>query len=88
MTIHIKYGLIGATAALAMMIGGSATAKEWKPKQITIVVPHSLGGRQERLTRAITSVWAKHLKIKLKILPKWALRAGSGSIISNSKKLP
>ncbi len=77
MTIHIKYGLIGATAALAMMIGGSATAQEWKPKQITIIVPHSLGGGQERLTRAITSVWAKHLKIKLKILPK---RGSSGRV--------
>ena len=67
MTIHIKYGLIGAAVALALVIGGSVKAAEWKPKQITVVVPHSLGGGQERLTRAFLSVWAKHLKIKFKI---------------------
>ena len=76
MTTLTRYGLIGATAALAMMIGGPASA-EWKPKQITVVVPHSLGGGQERLTRAIASVWSKHLKIKLKILPK---RGSSGRV--------
>ena len=77
MTVHIKHALIGATAAFAMMIGGSATAGEWKPKQITVVVPHSLGGGQERLTRAFTSVWAKHMKTDFKILPK---RGSSGRV--------
>ena len=60
-----------------MMIGGSAKAGEWKPKQITVVVPHSLGGGQERLTRAFTSVWAKHMKTDFKILPK---RGSSGRV--------
>ena len=77
MTVHIKLALVGATAAFAMMIGGSATAGEWKPKQITVVVPHSLGGGQERLTRAFTSVWAKHMKTDFKILPK---RGSSGRV--------
>ncbi len=76
MTIYIKHGLISVAAVIALLIGGTANA-EWKPKKITVVVPHSLGGGQERLTRAITSVWAKHMKTEFKILPK---RGSSGRV--------
>ena len=31
------------------------------PKEITIVLPHSLGGGQDRLTRALVKVWSKKL---------------------------
>ncbi len=76
MNTYFKYGLISIAASVAMLAGLPAEAA-WKPKQITIVVPHSLGGGQERLTRAIASVWEKHLKTKFKILPK---RGSSGRV--------
>ncbi|MEQ8194792.1 MAG: tripartite tricarboxylate transporter substrate-binding protein [Rhodospirillales bacterium] len=68
-------GLLAA-ASLTVLTSTPAHA-EWKPKEITIVVPHSLGGGQERLTRAFASVWEKHIGTKLKILPK---RGSSGRV--------
>jgi len=76
MRTYLKYGFISVAAAVATLAGTPAEAA-WKPKQITIVVPHSLGGGQERLTRAIASVWSKHLKTKFKVLPK---RGSSGRV--------
>ncbi len=65
-------GALGLSAALT-----TPAAAAWKPKEITIVLPHSLGGGQDRLTRALVKVWSKKLGTKLVIKPK---RGASGRI--------
>ena len=63
-------------AALVMGSGLSVSAisavqaAEWDPKKVTIVVSHSLGGGQDRASRALVNVWAKHFGGKLEVLPK------------------
>ncbi|MFQ5960803.1 MAG: tripartite tricarboxylate transporter substrate-binding protein [Candidatus Methylomirabilales bacterium] len=64
-------------ASLPMVSMSHAVAAEWNPKKITLVLPHSLGGGQDRLTRALIKVWAKHLGTKLEVLNK---RGASGRI--------
>ena len=59
-----------SAAVLSMVALSAAQAGEWKPKQVTIVLPHSLGGGQDRLTRVLVKVWAKKLGTKLKVLNK------------------
>ena len=59
-----------SAAVFSMVALSAAQAGEWKPKQITIVLPHSLGGGQDRLTRVLVKVWAKKLGAKLKVLNK------------------
>lgn len=62
---------IGALAATALAFGAGAPAQAaWNPDKITIVLSHSLGGGQDRLTRAFSKVWSKHLKAKLTVKPK------------------
>jgi tripartite-type tricarboxylate transporter receptor subunit TctC len=80
MTIRLKTSLIGFTAAAFFAIGvaGSAPAKaEWNPKKVTIILPHSLGGGQDRLTRALMKVWEKHLGATIDMKPK---RGASGRV--------
>ena len=74
--------LVGLTAATlvgaGMALGGAPAADAaWSPKKITIVLSHSLGGGQDRLTRAFTKVWSKHLGAKITVKPK---RGASGRI--------
>ena len=57
-----------SAAVFSMVALSAAQAGEWKPKQVTIVLPHSLGGGQDRLTRVLVKVWAKKLGTKLKVL--------------------
>jgi tripartite-type tricarboxylate transporter receptor subunit TctC len=66
-----------SAAVVSMVTLSAVQAGEWKPKQVTIVLPHSLGGGQDRLTRALVKVWAKKLDTKLKVLNK---RGASGRI--------
>ena len=66
-----------SAAVISMVALSAAQAAEWKPKQITIVLPHSLGGGQDRLTRVLVKVWAKKLGTKIKVLNK---RGASGRI--------
>lgn len=47
-----------------------ALATDFPPKQITIVMTGSIGGGQDRLTRAFARIWERHLGAKLKVLPK------------------
>ncbi len=58
-----------AAAGVAFAAGAPAQAA-WQPKKITIVLSHSLGGGQDRLTRAFSKVWSKHLGAKLTVKPK------------------
>ena len=70
---HSKFvGLTAATLVGAGMALGGAPAADaaWSPKKITIVLSHSLGGGQDRLTRAFTKVWSKHLGAKITVKPK------------------
>ena len=46
-------------------------------QRLFVVLPHSLGGGQDRLTRVLVKVWAKKLGAKLKVLNK---RGASGRI--------
>ncbi len=75
----IGFAAVAAITAASMHIAGvsNARAAEWKPKKITLVLPHSLGGGQDRLTRALIKVWAKHLGAKIKVQNK---RGASGRI--------
>ncbi len=66
-----------SAAVFSMVALSAAQAAEWKPKQVTIVLPHSLGGGQDRLTRVLVKVWAKKLGTKIKVLNK---RGASGRI--------
>ena len=56
--------------ALSLATTVSVQASEWKPKTVTVLSPHSIGGGQDRLTRALVKVWAKHLGSKMKVYPK------------------
>ena len=47
-----------------------ATASDFPPREVTIVMTGSIGGGQDRLTRAFAKVWERHLGAKLKVLPK------------------
>ena len=70
---HLKLaGLAAGTVAAAGLVFGVATPAQadWQPKNITIVLSHSLGGGQDRLTRAFSKVWSKHLGAKLTVKPK------------------
>jgi len=75
----IGFAAVAAITAGSMHLAGvsEAQAAEWQPKQITLVLPHSLGGGQDRLTRAFVKVWSKHLGAKIKVLNK---RGASGRI--------
>ncbi len=64
-----------AIAAFVAIAGMSITAvskarAEWNHKKVTIVLSHSLGGGQDRTTRALSKVWSKHFGAKLVVLPK------------------
>ena len=59
-----------ALAAVALLAAASIHAAEYPPRQVTIVMTGSIGGGQDRLTRAFAKVWEKHLGAKLKVLPK------------------
>ena len=69
-------GTVAATA-LALHMSAPAQAADWQPKQISIVLSHSLGGGQDRLSRAFTKVWSKHMGAKMTVKPK---RGASGRI--------
>lgn len=59
-----KRTFCGALAATAMLFaGGAAQAQEWKPEQITIILPHGVGGGQDRQTRELGAVWSKYLGV-------------------------
>ena len=80
MTIGLKTSLISFTvvAFFAVSVIGAAPANaEWNPKKVTIILPHSLGGGQDRLTRALMKVWEKHLGAKIDMKPK---RGASGRV--------
>ncbi len=68
-----------AISAASLSVAGvsNAQAAEWNPKKITLVLPHSLGGGQDRLTRALVKVWSKHLGSKIEVLNN---RGSSGRI--------
>lgn len=66
----IARALSGALAAAGLLAAASIHAAEYPPRQITIVMTGSVGGGQDRLTRAFAKVWEKHLGAKLKVLPK------------------
>ena len=57
-------------ASALIGVASPAMAADFPPKQITIVMTGSVGGGQDRLTRAFAKVWEKHLGAKLKVLPK------------------
>ena len=59
-----------ALAAVALLAATSIHAAEYPPRQVTIVMTGSIGGGQDRLTRAFAKVWEKHLGAKLRVLPK------------------
>ena len=75
----IGLAAVAATVTASMQIAGvsEARAAEWSPKKITLVLPHSLGGGQDRLTRVLIKVWSKHLGAKIVVLNK---RGASGRI--------
>jgi len=75
----IGFAAVAAITAASMHLAGvsEARAEEWQPKKITLVLPHSLGGGQDRLTRAFIKVWSKHLGFKIEVLNK---RGASGRI--------
>ena len=80
MNYKLKIGTVGLAAVAMLTTGvmGVAPAQaDWNPKKITIILPHSLGGGQDRLTRAFVKVWGKHLGAKISIKPK---RGASGRI--------
>lgn len=58
-----------AIAGMSMTAVSKAQA-QWDPKKVTIVVSHSLGGGQDRASRALVNVWAKHFGTKFAVLPK------------------
>ena len=59
-----KRVLLQATLAMtAAAFCGTAQAQDWKPEQVTIVLPHGVGGGQDRLTREFGAVWEKHLGV-------------------------
>lgn len=77
---HLKLtGFAAATlAAAGVALGAPPPAQAaWQPEKITIVLSHSLGGGQDRLTRAFAKIWAKHLGAKLTVKPK---KGASGRI--------
>ncbi|MFT5539725.1 MAG: putative tricarboxylic transport membrane protein [Alphaproteobacteria bacterium] len=57
-------------AAGAAFTATTSVAQDFPPKTITIVLSHSLGGGQDRATRAFAKVWSKHLGTKLAVKPK------------------
>ena len=50
-------------AMTAAVFCGTAQAQDCKPEQVTIVLPHGVGGGQDRLTREFGAVWEKHLGV-------------------------
>lgn len=60
----------GAVIAAGGLAAGAATAADYPFKTVTIVLSHSLGGGQDRATRAFAKVWEKHLGTNLNIKPK------------------
>ena len=76
MSNSLSFKLTGfALATIVAIAGMSMTAASkaraaWNPKKVTIVLSHSLGGGQDRTTRALSKVWSKHLGAKLVVLPK------------------
>lgn len=53
----------GLAALLLLGVGGRASAQDWKPNQVTIVLPHGVGGGQDRQTREFGKVWSKYLGV-------------------------
>jgi len=79
MSRFIGLAAVAVIVAASMYVAGvsEARAAEWNPKKITLVLPHSLGGGQDRLTRVLIKVWSKHLGTKIVVLNK---RGASGRI--------
>ncbi len=75
----IGLAVVAVIVAASMQVASvsKAPAAEWNPKKITLILPHSLGGGQDRLTRALIKVWSRHLGTKIVILNK---RGASGRI--------
>ena len=50
----IGFAAVAAITAASTHLAGvsEAQAAEWKPKKITLVLPHSLGGGQDKIGRA------------------------------------
>ena len=82
-------------ATASIVAAAPATAADFPPKQITIVMTGSVGGGQDRLTRAFAKVWEKHLGAKLKVLPKpgasgrvgldyFASRPADGTVVASA----
>ena len=61
-----------ACAVVTLTLSTAATAEtdDFPPRQITVVMTGSVGGGQDRLTRAFAKVWERHLGAKIKVLPK------------------
>lgn len=59
--------LITGLAALAF--GGSIQADEYPNERLDIILSHSLGGGQDRLTRALARTWEKHLGTEIRVVP-------------------
>lgn len=57
-------------AAGAAFTATTSVAQDYPHKTVTIVLSHSLGGGQDRATRAFAKVWSKHLGTKLTVKPK------------------
>ncbi len=71
MTLHFTARHLTLTLALAgIAVAGPVAAADFPPRQITVVMTSSVGGGQDRLTRAFAKVWEKHLGARLRILPK------------------
>lgn len=64
LTKRLFMGALGA-AILVLSATQIFAATEWKPKEITIILPHGVGGGQDRLTRTLGNVWQKHLGVPI-----------------------
>lgn len=74
--MHYIARLSGLAAGAALAVGAAfssttaATAADYPVKTVTIVLSHSLGGGQDRATRAFAKIWSKHLGANLQVQPK------------------
>ncbi|HEX9810419.1 MAG TPA: tripartite tricarboxylate transporter substrate-binding protein [Alphaproteobacteria bacterium] len=60
----------GAVIAVGGVAATAATAADYPFKTVTVVLTHSLGGGQDRATRAFAKIWSKHLGANVTVQPK------------------
>jgi tripartite-type tricarboxylate transporter receptor subunit TctC len=79
-----------AAAGIAPALGGAAWGQSFPSRNMEVVIPTQAGGGAERLYRAFTSIWSRHLGTDFEVdfFPGASGRAGYETYINNRERDP